>query len=111
MRAACIQMCSAADRDANLASADALLADAAEQGAELALLPENFSLMGVNAAKKRAMAEDENTSVTLDFLSQQAARHQMYIIGGSLLLHGENDALRNACPTFDAKGKLLSIYL
>jgi len=110
MRAACIQMCSGDDRDANLTCAEALLADAAGQGAELALLPENFTFMGVSAAKKRAMAEDESTSATLDFLSQQAAMHQMTIIGGSLLLRGEKDQLRNACPAFDASGRLISIY-
>jgi len=110
VRVACIQMCSGTDRDANLAMAEGLLAQAAGQGAELALLPENFSFMGGSDTEKKQLAEDQNYSATLRFLSGQAATHQMAIIGGTLLLKGEAGRIRNASPVCDARGRLLTIY-
>jgi len=110
VRVACIQMCSGTDRDTNLATVQDLLAQAAGQGAELALLPENFSFMGGSDVEKQQLAEDQNHSVTLRFLSEQAATHQMAIIGGTLLLNGRDDRIRNASPVFDARGQLLTIY-
>jgi len=110
MRVACIQMCSGTDRDANLATAATLLRQASEQGAELALLPENFSFMGGSEAEKKQQAEEPSDSVILRFLSGQAATLRISIIGGSLLLHGRNGRLRNVCPAFDAAGRQLAAY-
>jgi len=110
MRVACIQMCSGADRDVNLVTAADLLTQASQQGAELALLPENFSFMGGSEAEKKQLAEDQSDSATLHFLSEQAVLHQMSIIGGSLLLRGRNGRLRNTCPVFDASGRQLAAY-
>jgi nitrilase len=103
-------MCSGRDRVANLATAADLLAQAAGQGAELALLPENFTFMGGSDAEKKRLAEDASLSATLRFLSEQAAAHQMAIVGGTLLLKGWNWEIRNACPVFDAAGHQLTVY-
>ncbi|MFQ5519537.1 MAG: carbon-nitrogen hydrolase family protein, partial [Mariprofundus sp.] len=65
---------------------------------------------GGDDAEKRNMAEDQEHSVVLQFLSQQAASLNMSIVGGSLLLKGEDKRLRNACPVFDAAGQLLTVY-
>ncbi|TLS67873.1 carbon-nitrogen hydrolase family protein [Mariprofundus erugo] len=110
MRVASLQMTSGPDRMQNLRVASQLLQQAADQGAELAVLPENFSLMSVSDQEKRALAESEQHSSVLDFLSQQASAHQMAIIGGSILLRGDQGLLRNSSPAFDADGKLLDIY-
>jgi len=110
MRVACIQMCSGTDKSANLTTAARLLSEAAERGAQLALLPENFTCMGGSDAQKRQLAEHENDSPTLRFLSQQAAQHHLAIIGGALLLHAADERVRNSCPAFDNTGRLLAIY-
>ena len=110
MRVACIQMCSGTDRDVNLDTAGKLLSRAAQRGAALAVLPENFSLMGGIDADKKQHAEDPSDSAILQFLSAQAAKHHMAIIGGSLLLHGQGGRLRNVCPAFDVGGNQLAIY-
>ena len=110
MRVACIQMRSGTDRDANLATAASLLAQASEQGAELALLPENFSFMGGSEAEKKQQAENQSNSVILRFLSEQAVLLQMSMIGGSLLMRRENGRLCNTCPAFDQTGQLLASY-
>jgi len=110
MRVACVQMCSGLDRDENLATVEKLLVQASEQGAELVVLPETFSFMGGSETEKRAMAESQQDSTVLSFLSEQAARHQMMIVGGSVLLKSASDHIRNACPFFDEKGVLVAVY-
>lgn len=109
MRVACIQLCSGSDQAGNLARAEHWLAEAKRQGAELAILPENFALMGVSDMQRRAAAEPQESSGVLLFLAGQAARHGMAIIGGSVLLQGE-EKLRNACAVYDARGRLLAVY-
>jgi len=103
-------MCSGKDRDTNFTTAEALLAQAAGQGAELALLPENFGYMGGSDAEKKQLAEDQSDSTTLRFLSGQAATHQLAIIGGTLLLKDENGRIRNTNPVVDSQGRLLTMY-
>jgi len=110
MRVACIQMCSGMDWDHNRSVAEPLLNQASEQGAELALLPENFAYMGGALAEKRERAESQQESTALRFLAEQAARHHMMIVGGSVMLSAESGAIRNACPVFDAQGSLLALY-
>ena len=59
MKVAALQMTSGPDVAANLAQAQALLEEAAQRGARLAALPENFSFMGLKDADKRSVAEAE----------------------------------------------------
>jgi len=110
MRVACIQMNSGPDRAVNLQQAAELLRQAAAGGATLAVLPENFPLMGVTDSDKRAQAEPQGDSTVLSFLSMQAALHHMAIIAGSILLEGEQGKLRNVCPVFAANGRMLATY-
>ena len=110
MKVACIQICSGVDMDANLHVAGHWLAEAAKQGVQLAVLPENFAFMGGSEAEKIASAEPEMSSRLLAFLSEQAAIHSMAIVGGSILLQADNGKVRNACAVYDAAGNLLDIY-
>ena len=54
---AALQMTSGPDVAANLATATRLLRAAAEAGASVAVLPENFSFMGMRDADKLAVAD------------------------------------------------------
>ena len=58
-KAACVQISSQLDMDANLEAASALVRDAADNGAQMVLLPENVSLMGTNREQALAMAMPE----------------------------------------------------
>src|SRR5205085_6534286 len=83
-RVAAVQMVSGADVAANLAQAELLIADAAEQGAKLILLPENFGFMGLHANDKIAIRERDGDGIQQAFLSTTARRHRVVLIGGSV---------------------------
>jgi nitrilase len=84
MKAAAIQMTSTRDVSANLAEAGRLLAAAAARGAQLAVLPENFSFMGASDAERAAAVERNGDGPAQAFLAEQADRHGIWIVGGTI---------------------------
>ena len=113
MRVAAIQMNSGANCDDNLQLADRLLADAAADNCELAVLPENFAMMGERGSDKVGLAEEPGRGPIQGFLSDAAARHRIWIIGGSVpFISPQTDAGRvyGACPVYDARGNAQAVY-
>ena len=105
LRVAAIQMVSGASLDDNLKSADALLAQAAQQGAKLALLPEYFCLLGASDRDKVAIREQPGTGPIQQFLADAARRHQMWLVGGTMPLACDDPArVRNATLVFGPDG-------
>ena len=92
-RVAAIQMVSGPDVAANLAAAEALVAQAARRGAALVLLPENFGLMSTSAAAKLAAREADGAGPQQDFLARMAGLHGIHVIGGSVPLESGDPAL------------------
>ncbi|MDO8320933.1 carbon-nitrogen hydrolase family protein [Rhodoferax sp.] len=84
MKVAAIQMASGADLSANLAEAKALLQMAAQAGAELAVLPEYFCLMGQRDADKLAIQEPFGQGPIQQFLSDSARELGLWLVGGTL---------------------------
>ena len=78
-RVAAVQMTSGADTDANLRAAGEALARAAEGGAELAVLPENFAGYGVDY---RALGE--RYGELCGWLIERARTLGLWVIGGSI---------------------------
>jgi len=83
VKVAALQMTSAADVTVNLAVAARLLAEARAAGARVAVLPENFSFMGLHDVDKRAIAEADGDGPVQQFLSQQARELGLWIVGGT----------------------------
>ena len=83
MKVAALQMTTGPDVTANLDIAGALLDEAAQQGAKLAVLPENFAFMGLADVDKRKVAEAEGEGPIQDFLSRKARENKLWIIGGT----------------------------
>lgn len=109
--AAAIQMCSTGNVDENLAQAEHFVAQAAHQGARLAVLPEMFALLGCQHAEKITHQEVEGTGKIQDFLAQTAAKHQIWIVGGTTpLVCTTAGKLRAACLVFDDKGQKMARY-
>jgi len=91
MKVAAIQMVSAIERAANLARAHALLAEAAAEGAELAVLPEYFCMMGARDTDKLGLRETAGAGTVQNFLADGAREFGLWIVGGTLPLETEDD--------------------
>lgn len=111
MKVAAIQMNSGADPAQNLELAARLLSDAASDGCVLSVLPENFALMPERGREKSRHAEQPGTGPIQDFLAETAARHGMWIIGGSIPLESpEPQRVYGACVVVDDRGDTQGIY-
>jgi nitrilase len=111
MKVAALQMVSATTVAANLASARALLEEAARAGAELAVLPEYFCLMGRQDGDKLAAREAFGDGAIQSFLRDAARELGMAIVGGTLPLRaGDDDHVRNTSLAFSAQGELMARY-
>lgn len=86
MRVAALQMVSAAAVAANLERAHVLLSEAARGGAELAVLPEYFCLLGRRDTDKLGIQETFGAGVIQQFLSDTARELGLWIVGGTLPL-------------------------
>jgi deaminated glutathione amidase len=111
MKVAALQMTSGPDVATNLEQARVLLEEAAERGARLAALPENFSFMGLKDADKRAAAESDGNGPAQDFLAATAQRLRLWIVGGTVPLASSADGrVAAACLVYDADGRRVARY-
>ena len=111
MKVAAIQMTSGPEVAQNLEQARALLEEAAERGARLAALPENFCFMGLKDADKRAVAEADGHGPVQDFLAATARRLQMWIVGGTIpLAAGADGRVAAASLVYDGNGVRVARY-
>jgi len=109
MQASCIQMCSNHDIEYNLSQTEKYLKEIAKKGSKLALLPETFSSISQNHQEKLKNAK--KIHLILQFLSQQAKQHQLWIIAGSILCPCEHgDKFYNRCFIFAPDGTQHATY-
>lgn len=86
MKVAVIQMVSSSNVKANVQQARQLLQQAAAQGAELAVLPEYFCLIGQDDADKLAIAELFGQGPLQKFLADAARELGLWLVGGTISL-------------------------
>ncbi|MDD5027943.1 MAG: carbon-nitrogen hydrolase family protein [Rhodoferax sp.] len=86
MKVAAIQMVSSMRVSDNLAQARALLGQASQAGAELAVLPEYFGLMGQQDGDKLTIAEPYGQGPLQQFLAQCARQLGLWLVGGTIPL-------------------------
>ncbi|MFK8397479.1 carbon-nitrogen hydrolase family protein [Pseudomonas sp. BGr12] len=113
MSIAVIQMVSQDDVLANLAAARRLLEQAAEGGARLAVLPENFAAMGRRDLAEIGRAEALGIGPILPWLKSTARDLRLWIVAGTLPLppEGQSDAKANACSLLvDERGEVAARY-
>src|SRR5256885_13963033 len=85
-RVAAIQMASGPNVAANLQEAGRLIELAAATGARIIALPEYFAIMGMRDTDKVAARERDGVGPIQSFLAEQAKRHRVRIVGGSVPL-------------------------
>ena len=114
MKIAAIQMVSSPHVADNLAQARTLLEQAAALGAELAVLPEYFSTMGMRDSDKLALAEAFGSGAAQDFLSATARELGLWIVGGTLPLtcadSGDAQRVRNSSLAYAPSGECVARY-
>ena len=111
MKVAAIQMVSGTDVQANLRAAGQALAQAAQDGAELAVLPEYFCLLGQSEYDKLALAESPGAGPLQDFVAEQASRHGLWVAAGTLpLKSAEPQRVLNTTLVFDPRGAQIARY-
>ncbi|MES2363522.1 MAG: carbon-nitrogen hydrolase family protein [Pseudomonadota bacterium] len=115
MKVAALQMVSSADIGINLNTARGLLEQAAEQGAELAVLPEYFCLLGLRDTDKLQFAEQPGRGPLQDFLGRCARELGLWIVGGTVPLATgpAGEAVKqvfNSTLVYDPKGQCTARY-
>ena len=110
-RVAAIQMASGPKVDANLEEATRLVALAASSGARIVALPEYFAIMGMKDTDKVALREHEGDGPIQRWMSDIAAKHGIWLIGGSIPLFSSIPGkVRNTCLVYDNLGKQVARY-
>lgn len=113
---AAIQMVSTTDIDDNLNQASLLLARAAEQGARVAVLPENFAVLDTANMPLHGSRELSADGPIRSFLAEQARKHGLWIVGGSLPIGARpdgtslEDRVRASCVVVDDQGREVARY-
>jgi nitrilase len=108
---AAIQMASGPNITANLESAKRLIEQAAENGAELVILPENFAIMGLTESDKVALCEEDGLGPIQDFLARQSQRHGIWLIGGTIPIRSpEPTKVYAASLLYNDKGERVARY-
>jgi len=117
MKVAAIQMVSSTRLADNLDRAGELIAEAARGGAELAVLPEYFCLLGQRDTDRLAIQEPFGWGPIQRFLSGMARDHGIWLVGGTLPLAVEGsevppqaDRVFNSALAFAPDGRCVARY-
>lgn len=110
-RVAAIQTVTGTSLEDNLARAETLIAEAADGGAGLVLLPEYFCMMGRHESDKVAIREREGDGPVQRFLADAARRHRIWLVGGTLPMWCDDPGrVYNASLAFDPHGERVARY-
>jgi len=110
-KVAAVQMASGPNVTANLYEAERLITKAAEADARLVVLPENFAIMGMQETDKVAVREPEGRGPIQAFLAEQARRHGVWLVGGTIPLEASVPGkVRAACLVYDSSGERVARY-
>lgn len=110
-KVAAIQMASGPNVKANLAEAEKLINIAVQQEAELVVLPENFAIMGMAETDKVKIAEPYGSGLLQRFLKDQAIKHGIWLVGGTIPLSSDEPGkISAACLLFNPQGEVVTRY-
>ncbi|HIU37393.1 MAG TPA: carbon-nitrogen hydrolase family protein [Candidatus Aphodousia faecigallinarum] len=111
MRIAACQMVSGMSIENNVRTARALIASAAQSGAELVLLPEYFALMPQDGQGLLEMAEEFGNGPVQQAMSEAAKEAQIWLIAGTIPLKSDDDKhFIDACIVYNPNGEVAARY-
>jgi nitrilase len=110
-RVAAIQMASGPKVAGNLEEATRLIDMAAGIGVRIVVLPEYFAIMGMKETDKVAVREKPGDGPIQQWMSEIAAKHRIWLIGGSIPMEASvPDKVRNTCLVYDKEGRQVARY-
>ncbi|MES2142513.1 MAG: carbon-nitrogen hydrolase family protein [Pseudomonadota bacterium] len=108
---AAIQLCSSHILKENLEITAKLIKEASDNSATLVVLPEMFPIFGLTQAAKVDFKEDFGTGKIQAFLSEQAKKNSIWLVGGTIPLSCEDkDKIKAACLVYDNNGRVVARY-
>jgi predicted amidohydrolase len=108
---ASIQMVSTPDLSENLETASRLIGAAANAGAQVAVLPEYFCLMGLKDTDKVNARESYRSGPIQERLSAIAKENNIYLIAGTIPLEASDpQKVLNTTLVFDPQGQTIGRY-
>jgi len=111
MRAAVVQLTSGDDLSDNLQRVARWVGRAAEQGARLVLLPENFAFFGVERQRGKYAEDLQRPGPILEALGELSRKYSVAIVGGGMPeASGDAERPYNTCVAFDERGALVGSY-
>ncbi|WP_425084180.1 carbon-nitrogen hydrolase family protein [Ruegeria profundi] len=112
MKTALLQITSSDDPVANLQMVRAMMAEAAEQGAQFILTPEVTNCVSNSTTRQREVLQHEEDDTTLAGLRAQAAELGVWLLIGSLGIktHDADGRFANRCYMIDPKGQIVARY-
>jgi nitrilase len=110
-KAAAVQMASGPNVSANLTEVGRLIDIAAQQGADLIVLPENFAIMPVEEAERIKAAEEFGSGPIQEFISSKAMHHKAWIVAGTLgLKSSSGDKIHSTSILYNDSGEVIARY-
>lgn len=108
---AAIQMASGPQVEANLMAANRLIKEAAEKGAQMAVLPESFVLMPMQESENIDCAEEYKNGHIQGFLGDCARENNIWIVAGSIPLKSDiPNKVTSSSLMFNAEGEIVARY-
>ena len=104
-------MVSTIDVKANISQADALIQEAAAEGAKFAVLPEYFPIISDDDTDKLNIMEEFGSGPIQDFLAENASRHGLWLMAGSLPIRtNDPQHVSNSCLLYNPAGECVARY-
>jgi predicted amidohydrolase len=111
LKIASIQMVSTPALQENLSTASRLIATAAADGAQLAVLPEYFCLMGLKDTDKVRARESLGSGPIQEKLADIAQQNNIYLVAGTIPLEAKDpNKVLNTTLVFNPAGEQISRY-
>jgi predicted amidohydrolase len=111
VRIAAVQMVSGPEVGANLDTARRWIDEAVRQGATLVVLPEYFPIIGAADEERVRAAEADGEGPVQHFLSESAAHHGIWLVGGSIPLRSALPGkMMNSSVVYSPAGQRVARY-
>ena len=110
VKVACIQMNSGPDIQENLVESGKLIQQAARDGADFILTPENTDFMRKSNELMLETALDDNSHPGIPLFSEMASKHRVWLLIGSMKIKISNTHVVNRSFLFRPTGQLMASY-